>query len=210
MIAMMGAALIPAHAASLIYAFTNPAGNVGSASHIYTTNGVNVTAYGWTVIGSTPVNLYGKTGGGDESGLGLVQDTVDHEIQISDFVQFDFTNAKQQGVTSAQIQMGSAGTGQPGEGWAVYGSNTLGQLGTSLFSGTDESLHNLVASTFSAYKYFSVTAVNEGGHPLANVLVSEVVLNQTGAVPEPGTFLIAGMALLGLGVTLKKKANRQA
>jgi hypothetical protein len=41
------------------------------------------------------------------------------------------------------------------------------------------------------------------------VVITSATLNfPNTATPEPGTFVMAGMALLGLGVTIKKRAQK--
>lgn len=199
--------LSPAGATTYLYTFSVPTGTLGT-SQSYTTNGISITAYGYRSSDNLPLALYGKNGGADETGLGMAKDTVDHEIQTDDYVQMDFSSAQLLlNVTTAQFQMASGLPSQAGEGWKLYGSNTLGVKGTLLVSGMDENLDTI--SSFLTYKYYSWTAWNQdGSHPLANVLLAEVVLNGTPKVPEPGTFLLAGLSLVGLSLTMRKMCGR--
>ncbi len=78
-------------------------GDLGSNTHTFTggSSSLVVTAYFST-------DLYSKNGGGDETGLGLVNGGSDHEISGDNFVQF-LSN----GITSITI-----GSVQSGETWA--------------------------------------------------------------------------------------------
>jgi hypothetical protein len=129
-------------------------GNIDKPDATFTNGGASITL--WGVDGSGhKVALWYKNDGGDEEGIGLTNDpTGDHEISGTSFVQF--TDA---GLTS--IKTNSV---QSGEEWALYGSNTLGTLGTELDHGTGDVTVNL-ASLDSGYRYVSLYA------PRANVLL---------------------------------------
>lgn len=198
------AAIIPAHGASLLFTFTSPSGLLGN-SQIYGNAPDDITAYGFYGTSNTHQNtatdLYSKHSGGDESGLGLSRDSSEHEIQTNDFIQIDFSDVEALGITQVQFEMGST---QTGEGWAVYGSNTLGLIGTRISSnqtgwGTADSTL-LTLPSLSNYTYFAFTAVDlDGHHPDANVLLSEIQVttgNNASATPEPSTYLLAGVALI--------------
>jgi hypothetical protein len=203
---LIATALTPARATSYFGAFSNPSGTL-STSQVYTSNGVNIVAYGF-LEGSpnTPTDLYGKASGGDENGLGLKRDTTgDNEIQTNDFVQLDFSDPNTKlNITQAQMSIGSSTNG---EGWAIYGSNTLGTLGTLLKTGSNENSFNILpylGDTQGQYRYLSVTATK------GNVLLDSVVLTGTApttcfATPEPATLLMVGLALTGCGITMRKR-----
>src|SRR2546430_1318262 len=108
---------------------------VGSSSHTYTSSGYTITAYGFDNNGGfgTAHDLFYKNqqpiGGAVEMGLGLVN-TPANEIQAGlHFIQFDFTAALAAGMMNGQLSVGSI---QPGESFAIFGSNTLGVLGTQV------------------------------------------------------------------------------
>ena len=168
---------------------TNPVG----PTHTYTTTAGNIVATGYSAAGTTS-NLYSKSGGGDENGLGLTDDpSLQNEISdaSSFFIQLDLSGLS--GVSAVNFLMGST---TAGEGWAVYGSNTAGcaalsvPCGTLVNSGSNETWNAL--SGFGTYNYFDFYATGTSNNAPSNVLLSELSL----AVPEPSTW---AMMLIGFG-----------
>ena len=170
--------------------FNSATGNLGN-THTYTGSGLSVTATGYSAPG-TMAALYGKNAGGDENGIGLNGDpSGDHEIyKGTDFIQLDVHNLF--GLASgASFFMGSS---TQSETWAVYGSNSAGQLGTLLLTGTDESLHALTGfGQYSYYDFVSKGTWNGEGYSAGNVLLGGLSI---APVPEPSTW---AMMLLGFG-----------
>jgi hypothetical protein len=137
---------------SATWNFLSPLGTLGT-SQTYTVNGITITAYGYTNAG-VPYALYGKNSGADEMGLGL-NALSDDEIDSAHFVQLDLANVISSGAPGVQLSIGSV---QSGEGYNVYGSNTLGSLGTLLIgnSSLDSALFNV--PNFPTYRYVSIQA----------------------------------------------------
>jgi hypothetical protein len=146
----------------------NPSGSnaaVGSNSQSYTVSGYTITARGYdnnNGVGSAH-ELYFKNEGVGERGLGLVG-TPNFELQVSptgvplQFIQLDLSSILAQGFTNGQISVGSI---QSGESFLLYGSNTLGSLGTKLtanpFGSTfDETFVSV--PNFGSYNFISVVA----------------------------------------------------
>jgi PEP-CTERM motif len=190
--------------------FGSQPGNLGPTA-TYTSAGLTVTASGYADgFFSATEDLYGKNSGGDEQGLGLVNDP-EHEIywgnsNLGAFVQLD-VSALFGLVSNAQFFMGSTTNG---EQWIVYGSNDAGcgwfcgPAGASL-TGFDEGTHDLFS--FGTYKYYDFYSLGTGGNAApGNVLLGGLVLTPS-AVPEPGTW---AMMLLGFGaVGAAMRRNRK-
>jgi len=196
----------PVHADTLLFTFTSPLGLLGN-SQGYGTSPADITAYGYSgtsnTVVNTPTALYAKNQGGDETGLGLNQDsTGQDEIENNAFVQIDFSDINTLHIASVQFEMGSA---QTGENWAVYGSNTKGKIGTLLtsvqtgWSTADATL--LTLPNVGTYTYFSFTAASTDSST-ANVLLSEIQINTT---PEPATYLLMGGALIAVAMAGRRK-----
>src|SRR5262249_32680309 len=122
--------------ATASFDFSTPPGVLGN-SQTYSAAGATITAYGFSTAGD-PTALFGKSTPGvtDETGLGISPGAgSDNEIQPTDFVELDLANlfAKFGQSTPIKLKVGSV---QAGEGYDVYGSNSLltsgGSLGTLL------------------------------------------------------------------------------
>lgn len=165
--------------------FNEGTGNVHNSQDTFTSNGSTLTVYGFTKSDSA-ADLFLKNGGGDETGLGLdLRDDTDHEIGSGNFIQFTGT-----GVTSIKI-----GSVQSGESWILYGSNTLGQLGTKIDSGTTGGSFNVSGN----YAFLSLAAGAKG-----DVLLDSVTT--AAAVPEPAMpALILTTGLLGFAEIVRRK-----
>jgi hypothetical protein len=146
----------------------------------------SLTAWGFSADGVN-TDLWYKADGGDETGLGLSNDTVDHEIQGSSFLEF----------TTAHVTTITIGSVQSGESWAIYGSNSIGTRGTTLLaSGTTDvpppagGLN--LAAIDSGWTYVSLFA------PTGNILLDGANAAPP-AVPEPSTpAFILTLGLIGL------------
>ena len=177
----------------LSYDFSTPAGPLGT-SQTYTSNGVTITASGYTLSGHHR-RLFGKTDSGDEHGLGLKGED-DHEIDTKHFIQLNLASLYSHFGTSSLTVNLTIGSVQPGEGYDIYGTNTAGSLAgaTLLNSGT---LDEIPFSVTTGFQYLDVIArpgTEEGGH--SDVLLSS--LCATSAVPEPAGLILFGVGALGL------------
>ena len=132
--------------------FSTAPGALGT-SQTYTISGITITAYGFTNA-STPAALYGKTAGGDESGLGI-KGTVDSEITTTTYIQLDLAQVIASGAQSGTMVIGSV---QSGEGYDIYGSSTLGALGTLLLSNGTIDFAAFPIPGFPTYRYLGVRA----------------------------------------------------
>jgi hypothetical protein len=205
-----------------------------TASFFSGNNIVNATGYNLSGTSLSSLNcsagtspswtncLYEKTQQTDpgEDGLGIANDPAGtNEITPTTAIQLDFSTPISKGASTAQLAIGSSQplSSSSGEGWIVYGSNVAGTLGTQLGSisgacwtvansfctaGNDLSvLLNLPIGTgANQYKFFTVTAAVSGGSQ--DIILNEVTLTPS---PEPATYFLAGIALLGLGISRSKK-----
>jgi hypothetical protein len=168
---------------------------VGGSSHTFTNSGFSITAYGFdnnAGIG-TPHDLYYKNlapiGGAVESGLGLVN-TPGNELQANlHFIQFDFTAALVAGMFNGQLSVGSI---QAGESFTIFGSNTLGTLGTQVSGVFDSCFDNQFVSipNFGQFNYYSVIALSDD-------VLAVAVRADLPTVPEVNS-LIPIAALVGI------------
>lgn len=200
-------AAVPASATTYNWNFTSPTGTLGT-SQVYTSNGVNITAYGYKFTDSncgksghpacTATALYGKNAGGDEVGIGIANDPKgDNEISNTDFVQLKLTDLIATNPADIEMAIGSV---QAGETWTIYGSNSQGIRGTALLSGSTDYPSNFditkyVGTGAGQYQYISVSG------PSGDVLVSHV-----GTTPEPASFLLLGSGILATWRIRKRKA----
>ena len=172
---------------------------VGGSSHTYTSSGFSITAYGFdnhSGIG-TAHDLFYKNepviGGATESGLGLTN-TPHNEIQAGlNFIQFDFTAALAAGMFNGQLSVGSI---QPGESFAIYGSNTLGTLGTQVGGPFGSTFDNQFVAIpgFGLFNYYSVLALTDDVLPVAIRADVNPVPEMNGLLPITGLLVLVAAA----------------
>jgi hypothetical protein len=180
---LLSAALFALCSAGFATSFNFAAFGTGDICHTDTflAGAISMQAWGFTGNASSPnTDLWYKADGGDETGLGLSNDTVDHEVQGTSFLQF----------TAANVATISIGSVQSGETYQLYGSNTLGTLGTKIGSlGTADVTNLNLAAIDGTWTYVSLFA------PTGNVLLDSATASAP-VVPEPGTSTM----LMTLGV----------
>ena len=220
-------AAMPVQAGALAFGWVTP-GNANTSlglSYSQTNSGVTLTAYGLTASAgltqpaSAGPSLYAKNGGAGETGLGMATDPAgDHEISAAahDGIQIDFAQALAASPKNAASLMISSA--QSGEGWAIYGSNTLytiaGLFGQPLLSGVGGS-HPSVTVTlpdWGQFTYYTLMSTDPGGcEPDANIVLGTVTIPgpvTTTDTPEPGSMLMVGSALVVIGLVMKKARKK--
>lgn len=185
-------------AAPILFDFGGtPTGPVGASSRSVTEGIYTLTAYGFDA-NNTPHNLYFKNEGTDEHGLGLVN-TNDNELTltsnprgIANYMQIDVSQVY--GVfPTGQLRVQSVTSG---EEFDVYGSNTLGSIGTVISSGNTLDNDFLTLPNWGIYKFISVAVTPQAGssHNDDNVLVDAIQV-----VPEPTALplvILGGLTVL--------------
>jgi hypothetical protein len=200
-------ALVSSASAALVTWDLNPGNlnqSLGAASHTFTSNGFSITAYGFdnnAGIGS-PHTLFYKDDGIDH-GLGLTG-TLHNELQVGPngplhFIQFDFTSILSLGFTDGQLKVSSV---DPGEAFDIYGSNTLGTLGTKISLGGGpygDADNNVFVNIpdFGSFEFISVVAA-----------IDDVLPWAFQAVPELGGTTAALALLAFFGVVMASRAIR--
>ncbi|MEO5719287.1 MAG: hypothetical protein ABIR29_12070 [Chthoniobacterales bacterium] len=175
-------------------------GAVGSTSQSFTSSGYSITANGYTVgwPTNTPLGLYYKNQGSDETGLGIVGPS-DHELQgngwyPTQFVQFDVSSIIDQGFTDGKLQIGSV-QGSSNDTFVIWGSSKLGDLGTQIggvYTSSSDMLFVSIAS-FTDYDFISIGALSGDVLPVAFQATLAPVPEMSALFPIVG--LVAAIAI---------------
>lgn len=197
----------PAWAGTLDYNFADGYSGQQGTSITYTTKGFSITASGFQEQWSgkdQPTDLYVKTNGGDESGLGIANEN-DHEIDTNQFIQLDLSSLTSDGIFGGNLSIGSV---QSGEGYAIYTSGTSGQIGDLELTGIEDMTPFFVSWT-AADPYVGITAWIpkdnnwRNQEPHSDVLVMSLDPNPS-PTPEPASLLLMGTGLFGLAFVFRK------
>ena len=208
--------MVPAFADTIV--FNSPTGDLGNTKD-FTFGTATIHAAGFDA-NSTTGHLYGKAGGGDEDGLGLLDDPNTGNFEIwfkstgtQDFVQLDLADLISKGFTGFTFQMGSTTNL---EGWSVSACPTGGiDCGTSAVTGTDELIDHSAPANLNATNHFLDFSTTANSACTADITTcSNTLLHSLSAtpgaggqstVPEPTSVVLLGTALLFAGKFLRAK-----
>jgi hypothetical protein len=166
-------------------------GNTGSTTANYTSDGYTITA---TAFSKNNYDLYIKTDGGDEHGLGMTG-TSDDEIEPHEFIQLNVTNLFNAGATSGTLELGSV---QSGEGYQICVSNVDGSDTGHCFKGNlDEK--PITVNFGGGYDYIDITATK------GDVLISSLCVQTPTPTPEPSSLMLFGSGVLSLVGLVRKR-----
>jgi hypothetical protein len=216
---LLGAATMPSNATTVCtYTFQTASANPGE-SHTYGTAPYDITVYGFDGTSTNSLHTAAELSE-TASGLGLAGSHS--QITTSDFVTIDFADPEAVQGATATFEVGDLSSG---EGWELFGSDTLGELGAPITSNTAgwgtaanawETIPNL-----ADYTYYSLRAVNEPsyGQLIANCGTSSAGITLLGVqvtgtpsaapTPEPWTSVMVGLALIGLTLGTRRLRSRK-
>ncbi len=178
-------------------------GDLGVSSATFTSGGITITANGFLDFNSLSpasgnTNLFVKTLGGDESGLGITAEAL-HEIGGTQAIQIGLPKVE----TSFSFQMAST-TGT--EGWRVWGSNDPTLKGALLLTGTDE-IEHFFTTAGALFQYY--TFAFNGTPTLGNtsVLLANI---DVPSVPLPAALPLFASGLGALSLLAMRRKRKAA
>jgi hypothetical protein len=178
--------VLPASAVTEMWNFSGAEVNFGT-THVFTSvpSGITITAHGFSSL-NVPTDLFGKGLGTDESGLGLTNDpTGEGEISVGNgYVQLDITNVLASHLVNGLLLADSV---TAPDAFNIWGSNTLGSLGTELIAGSTLDQTFFALPDFGSFNFYSMQAA------AGNVLIGTAAASST---PEPGTMALFAVALM--------------
>lgn len=219
MVVLAGALLAaaPVFASGLTIDFSNPS-TISGDTATYTVGLNTVTATGYDCHGDNTlqsgcstdgVSLFAKQGGLGETGLGI-SNGGDNEIDSDQFVQLDFGQLANMGITSLTFNIGSV---QNGEGFRIFQSDAAGDPEDLLATVTGNGTNNpngiasaTVTVSLNGDNFIDISSL-ESADTSNDILVGGA---SSGATPEPGTLVLFGTGLLLTGLGLRRFAGQSA
>jgi hypothetical protein len=170
-------------------------GDLGSGAKTFSDGGASIVAQGFSASG--PVDLYAKDGGtSSEHGLGLANDSADHEIMSGSFIQLTVPP----GPPGSTLKLVVTGSIQSGESAEVFFGTTSGTLGSTSIAG---------GPVIGEQQVFIIPAGDQSGFidvtaSAGNILLDIAVVTIPN-VPDGGlTIALLGGAITALGLIRRK------
>jgi hypothetical protein len=163
-------------------------GNLGTDTATYTSGGLSVTATGYLNT-STTNNLFVKSDGAEETGLGLAG-TADDEIGVGQYIYLDMSDLLSHGIDHGTLWLGSAQVGEDAMVCETSAVGTPGKTDCLTAIGNSSGLTSLAVDWTSGDPILSITAFGNS----SNVLVAKAIT--ASPVPEPSSMALFGTMLL--------------
>jgi hypothetical protein len=178
-------------------------------------SGFSSTVYGYN-INNTPHDLYWKQAGPNEHGIGFTNPDTgggSHELSltlsggaVANYMEIDVSGLYHY-FTAGNIRVQSIDPGSQSiaESYDIYGSNSLGSIGTVLTSGVGTAFNNLFVSlpNWGTYPYYTVAV-----HPQPNANLNDVLFDAIEVTPEPATLSLLALGG-GLALWRRRKTSRR-
>jgi hypothetical protein len=187
---------------AVTFDLSNPSGVLGTQQG-YSAGSATLTAYGYKLdpgsvfagptIGAAE-NLFGNTGGANESGLGLANNVPSHGISLDYLVELDFSNLYSQGFRNFTLTIGGI---QSGDFFRIY-SFDAPSIPSSL-----EAPHGLapdfIASSNIGSQTLDISTWVDAHHVFGVTGLGNLVLQSVTAAPDGGsTLVLLGLSSVGL------------
>lgn len=199
--------VLPAvHAATILsenFDELTPSLSVTSAGLFSTLAGTNVDVVGGSLYGSlcaSPesgncVDMDGT--GGNSQGILQTTSTITLNPGFTYLLSFDLIGSQRGNTASTTVTLGTSGCSGAG---CLY-NQTFNLTSTDDTSGIVSNAVITVTGTTAALLTFTSNTPGSAGDLLDNVLITSSAVS---GVPEPSTFALAGLTLLGVGALLRR------